>query len=81
MEDDMSRKVFFDTIRNSMYGGKLSQRQVVGINAILDAWKAEPYTDLRWLALILGQSWLEVGKNMYPVREGAATSDATARAL
>ncbi len=71
----MNRRIFFDGIRESIFGGSLNQRQVEGIDGILDAWDDGDWTDLRWLACILGQCWLEVGSDMYPVREGFAASD------
>lgn len=74
----INRKVFFDSVRYSIFDGSLNQRQVEGMDALLDAWDDAGATDLRWLASIMGNVRIEVGANMYPVREGFATNDADA---
>jgi len=71
----MNRKAFFDVVRNSIFNGSMKQRQVDGIEGILDAWDETGTDDLRHLACCLAQTWLEVGRNMYPIREGFAKSD------
>ena len=76
----IDRAAFYATVRKSLFGGRLSQSQVDGMNDLLDAWGASGYSDLRWLAYILGGVYHEVGKRMVPVREGFASTDAGARA-
>ena len=71
----MNRKAFFDIIRYSIFNGKIPEKSVKGIEGILDAWEDTGETDQRQLACCLGHTWLEVGRNMYPVREGFATTD------
>jgi putative chitinase len=47
----IDRKKFFDSIRESLFEGVLTQRQVDGMNAVMDIW--EQYyadNDIRWLA-------------------------------
>jgi putative chitinase len=75
----MDRKIFFDGVRKSLFGGKLNQEQVVGMTAILDTWEAQELSDLRWLAYMLATTYHEVGRSMVPVREGFAASDTGAR--
>ncbi|MCY6382702.1 peptidoglycan-binding protein [Hoeflea prorocentri] len=76
----LSRRTFFDGVRQSLFSGSLSQSQVEGIDDVLDVWERE-YSDEdpRWLAYILATIYHETGRRMVPVREGFATSDAGAR--
>jgi predicted chitinase len=71
----MDRAKFFARLRSALFGGRLSQGQVDGINAILDAWQARQMVDLRWLAYMLATAYHETGKTMEPVRETLAQSD------
>lgn len=66
----LDRKTFFASVRDSLFDRSLSQRQVDGMNAVLDAWDASGYADDRWLAYCLGTAYHETGRAMYPVREG-----------
>lgn len=75
----MDRKVFFDAIRKSLFGGGLNGEQVRGIEAVLDEWERRKLTDLRFLAYMLATVYHETGKCMVPVREGFAHSDTAAR--
>lgn len=75
----MDRKLFFDQIRLTLFGGHLTFNQVRGINAILNEWEERGLTDLRWLAYILATVYHEVGGRMVPVREGFVATDAQAR--
>ena len=75
------RKVFFDTVRKSLFAGTMSQEQVDGMNFKLDVWEDHPYSeDLRWLAYPFATSYHETGQRMAPVREGFCKTDAEARA-
>lgn len=47
----MDRSKFFDAVRSPVFGGKLAQSQVNGMEAILDAVDAERVTDLRWISI------------------------------
>ena len=73
-------KIFFDTVRSSLFGGTLSQSAVDNINTITGYW-LEQYPDqpLSQLAYILATVKAEVGANMRPVREGFSKDDADAR--
>ena len=50
----IDRKAFFDSIRASLFNGVLSQRQVDGMNYLLDVWeRVFNHEDIRWLAYAL----------------------------
>lgn len=64
------RRVFFDSVRNSLFGGSLKQRQVDGMNFKLDQWEANPLSDdLRWLAYCMATSYWETARTMWPIEE------------
>ena len=77
----MDRAKFFAAVRSSMFGGALTQNQVNGIDAILDAWQVGTMTDLRWLAYMLGTAFHETAQTMQPVRETRAGTDEQAIAM
>lgn len=65
----IDRVAFFAGVREPVFHG-MSQSQVDGCNAILDAWeKAQPVGDLHFLAYILATPWWETGQKMQPVEE------------
>ena len=70
---------FFDAVRSSLFGGKLSQAQVNGFNAIFDAWTIYGDGDRRKLAYILATAYHETARTMAPVRETLASTDAKAK--
>lgn len=77
-----NRNIFFAYVRRAPFGGKLTQRQVDGLNAILAYWDSWPFAgDIRWLAYILATVHHETGGRFEPVREGFAKSDAAARKI
>jgi len=64
------RDVFFDSVREDPFSGSLSQDQVDGMNAILDAWEANPRSeDLRHLAYSLATTYHETSQKMQPIEE------------
>lgn len=66
----INRKYFFDKVRANPFGGTLTQGQVDGCNAILDAWEARPdFTDLRWLAYMFATTKHETDSTMQPIEE------------
>lgn len=65
----MNAKIFFDSIRHNVFGGKLLQSQVDGINAILSEWERQGWFDLRWLAYILATTYHETARTMEPIEE------------
>jgi putative chitinase len=64
----INRKSFYDSIR-PLFGGKIEQKQVDGIEAILNKWEADNWKDLRWLAYILATAFHETAKTMQPIKE------------
>ncbi|SCB60718.1 hypothetical protein GA0061105_112106 [Rhizobium aethiopicum] len=72
----MDRIFFFDAVRQELFKGELTQPQVVGMTAIVDAWeKRFAQADRRWLAYILATAYHETAYTMQPVRETLAESD------
>lgn len=66
----MDRAVLFSRIRPTMAAGRLSQRQVDGINRLLDVWERErPFDDLRFLAYCLATSAWETDWTFTPIEE------------
>lgn len=63
----INRKTFYDTIRP--FFGKITPKQLEGMEAILSKWEADNYKDLRWLSYMLATTYHESGKTMQPVRE------------
>lgn len=72
---------FFDAVRESVFGGTMSQPQVDGINTIAEAWKRYGDGDNRKLAYLLGTTFHETARTMQPVRETLAKTDAKAKEL
>nr|WP_064692315.1 hypothetical protein [Rhizobium aegyptiacum] len=72
----MDRIFFFDAVRQELFKGELTQPQVVGMTAIVDAWENRfAQADRRWLAYILATAYHETAYTMQPVRETLAESD------
>lgn len=72
----MEAKRFFDSIRASLFGGRLTKAQVAGIEAILVGAASYPAQgDERQLAYMLGTTYHETARRMVPVRETLAPSD------
>jgi putative chitinase len=65
----INRDSFFYSIRQSLFKPGLKQKQVEGINAILDIWEARGLADLRWLAYMLATTFHETAKAMQPIEE------------
>lgn len=66
----IDRDRFFAAVRARPFGGSLTQGQVDGLNAILDAWEARPeFADLRWLAYMLATAFHETARTMKPINE------------
>lgn len=75
----MNKELFYSTIRKALFGGKLSQSQVEGIEGLLKAFDQVGDRDLDTLAYGLATAYHETGSRMVPVREGFASTDAGAR--
>src|SRR3990167_10650342 len=65
----MNRAAFFAAVRASLFGGRLSQPQTDGFNAILDEWEKRGGGDVRHLAYILATAFHETAHTMQPIRE------------
>ena len=76
----MDRKIFFDHVRITLFGGMLTPGQVAGMSAIFDEWERRKLTVTEQLAYILATVFHECGRLMQPVREGFKATDAEARA-
>ena len=64
------RKLFYYSIRESLFGRKILENQQEGIHTILNEWEASyPENDLRWLAYALGTVHHECDKTMQPIEE------------
>lgn len=64
------RKIFFDSVRNSLFSGAMSQSQVDGQEALLGAWEAGPTSDdLRFFAYMLATTFHETAATMQPIEE------------
>lgn len=76
----INRKFFFDQVRLYLFGGRLSQKQVDGLTAILDGWE-DKYAkrDDRRLAYMLATTHHETDRKMWPIEQyGKAKGDRTA---
>lgn len=65
----INQKYFFDSVRASLFKGKMTQSQFEGMEAILKRWEASELTDLRWLAYMLATVYHETAKTMEPIEE------------
>ena len=79
----VDRPSFFARVRLKPFRGRLTQRQVEGLNAILDGWRERTgdegaETGRRELAYVLATAFHETAATMQPVRETLAKADAEA---
>ncbi|PZQ82648.1 MAG: hypothetical protein DI549_10730 [Ancylobacter novellus] len=65
----MDRSVFFDRVRARPFGGALSQQQVEGVNAILDAADRYGLAEPHHLANTLAEVHHETGGHMLGIKE------------
>lgn len=77
----MDDTAFFNAVRSSLFGGRLTQDQVDGIKVILKVWNQLGDGDDRKLAYILGTAFHETAHTMQPVRETLAKTDAKAKEI
>lgn len=78
----MSRQQFYSHLRrgdSGVFGTKLGIHQVDGMEGILDAFATHGDGRAQTLAYALATAYHETGCKMIPVREGFASSDASAR--
>jgi predicted chitinase len=65
----MKRAIFFATVRARLFGGRLTQAQVEGLETLLDAAKRHGVVERRQIAYVLATAYHETGRAMRPVRE------------
>lgn len=65
----IDKAVFYDRIRATLFKGHLTDDQVAGIEALLDACEAFGVTDPRQIAYVLATAYHEVNKTMQPIAE------------
>jgi putative chitinase len=65
----MNRETFFTWVRKNIFNGRLTQSQVDGMNAILDAAEELGVTDIRMIAYALATPVIETGGTYEPVSE------------
>jgi hypothetical protein len=70
----IDRTKFFPDVRGNIFHGHLNQKQVDGMNFILDEWEKTNFTDLRWLAYMFGTAFTETAETMEPVHEYGGNS-------
>lgn len=70
----MNRKVFFDNVRKTVFGGRLNVSQVEGMSLILDTWDAQGGGQRQYLSCMLGESFHESAHTMQPIHERGGDS-------
>jgi len=65
----MNTKAFYDSIRTTLFKGKISSKQFEGIEAIIAEYSRLCVNDLRKLAYILATAYHETGYSMQPIEE------------
>jgi hypothetical protein len=72
------REIFFDSVRDELFDGALTQQQVDGCSVILGLWEGQytgtPMSDLRWLGYILATVYHECATTMWPITEYGSQS-------
>ena len=61
-------EIFFNQVRNQIFGGSLRQTQVDGTQAILNEANRRDW-DWRWAAYVLATTFHETARTMEPIRE------------
>lgn len=64
----LNRQSFYIAIR-PLFGSRITQSQVEGIEFILNEWDDSKLTDLRWLAYMLATTKHETANTMQPIQE------------
>lgn len=65
----MNKSKFFEEVKKSLFGGKLTQTQVNGLEAIIDEWNRQGGGQREQLAYVLATPYHEVGRAYKPIRE------------
>jgi len=72
---EIDLEVFFAGVRKSLFAGKLTTKQVSGMEAKIRAFRKAGFS-LSWAAYAMATSYHETASRMQPVREGLSLSDA-----
>jgi len=66
----MNRKFFYDYIRQHLFSGRITKKQMEGLDAILTKWLTF-YSDHddRWFAYIMATAYHETNKTIQPIEE------------
>jgi len=64
----LNRKYYFDSVRGALFSGSMTQPQVDGQTALLDAGEVRSWDD-RWLAYLLATTYHETALTMQPIPE------------
>lgn len=77
----IDRAAFYDRVRDTLFGGTITEGQVKGMEGILDAAEAAGFTrgDEPYIAYPLATAYHETGRIMLPVREGFCKTDKCSR--
>ena len=81
---DIDWRLFFTGplgVRNTLFGGKLTQQQVDGMNRVASVAFNDYGLCVAHAGYILATAYHETGKRMHPVREGFARSDESAKRI
>lgn len=71
----INRTIFFDNVRSSLFNGSLTQKQVDGMNYMLDVFENEyNWPDIRWLAYAFATTYHETAYTMQPIKEYGSQS-------
>ena len=69
----IDRDIYFDAVRNELFGGAMTQQQVDGQCVLIGLWDYQatgtPMTDPRWLSYLLATVYHECATKMWPVTE------------
>lgn len=65
----MNKQVFFSAVKKTLFGGKLTQSQVSGIESILNSFELNQINDNRFKAYMLATVYHECAKTMQPIEE------------
>lgn len=70
---NFDRRTYFAHVRESLFGGAMSQEQVDGQNVLLGLWEWQatgtPMKDVRWLSYMLATVYHECATRMWPIEE------------
>jgi len=65
----MNKTAFYNSIRPSLFKGKISVKQFEGIETIISAFQGNALNDMRWLAYMLATAFHETAYTMQPIEE------------